>query len=1008
MPRLSVVAPMMGDVPPAGDPRSPLVGRASELDRLAGLVGVGANAIGATAVLLSGDAGVGKTRLLAELRDRADQAGWRVLTGHCLDFEEGALPYLPFSEAFGRLATEEPTLAASLAASRPAVARLMPARRLLGDEQHAHSDHPEHLDRADLFESVHAALQQLGGAAPLLLLVEDVHWADRSTREMLSFLFARRFTTPVSIVASYRSDDLHRRHPLRGTLAEWSRMAGVHRLDLTRLADEAVRTLVRLLHGRPMPERALHSIVERAEGNAFFTEELVAATAGGGNPLPLELADLLLVRLDQLDDASRVVVRAAAVSGRQVSHPLLQRVADEPAMLDGALRTAVEHNILVPVSGDSYAFRHALLAEAVYDDLLPGERARLHATYVEALSSGDVEGTAAELARHARAANDLPTAARASAEAGDEAFAVAAPDEAAAHFERALELVLRSHVADVLHEQGHRLDPIELTAKAVKAATAAGNVLRAIALAQDQLDALPPDAPALSRAEAIQMLAGVAVQADSGPDVLALTSDALRLLPDEEPTPLRARVLALHARATASRGRVDEATRWAEEALSIARRLMLREVESDASTTLARLEEEAGDSEQSRRTLEAAVAAAREAGVVGAELRGRINLGNIHYASGRLAEALEIYRAAAERAREAGRPWAPYGLDSRVMAAQVAYVAGDWDLASRLSDSAAERAPEMATAYLTSAGLAVAAGRGDVSVLDRLDRLRPWWAQEGLIAVFTGAAAIDLHGHTGNVAAAIAAHDEVVGVVRQLWAQDDFEAQIRLSALLLGQLAAAAGSVSSFERSALVERGAELADTAERIGRRGRQSVRGYGPEGMAWIHRAAAEYARLRWLAGAGAVNDEALLSSWLTTVQVFETFGHVFEVARSKARAAAVLRALGRTAEAASLVAEAGATARALRAEPLLSELRTLGGVPTPRPAASRRDEPLTARENEVLTLLAQGRSNRQIADQLFISAKTVSVHVSNILAKLGAAGRTEAAAVARRRHLLADERA
>ncbi|MBA2768085.1 MAG: AAA family ATPase, partial [Sporichthyaceae bacterium] len=705
-------------MPPAGDIRSPLVGRASELDRLAGLVGVDADSSGATAVLLSGDAGVGKTRLLAELQDRAEQAGWRVLTGHCLDFGESALPYLPFSEAFGRLAAEEPTLASSLAASRPAIARLMPARRLLGDEQHAQGDRPERLDRADLFESVHAALQQLGGAAPLLLVVEDVHWADRSTREMLSFLFARNFTTPVSVVASYRSDDLHRRHPLRGAVAEWSRLGGVHRVDLTRLPDEAVRTLVQVLHGGPMPELALHRIVERAEGNAFFTEELVAAAADGGGPLPLELADLLLVRLDQLDDSSRLVVRAAAVSGRQVSHPLLQRVVDQPAMLDGALRTAVEHNILVPVGSDSYAFRHALLAEAVYDDLLPGERARLHAAYVEALSSGDIEGTAAELARHARAANDLPTAARASAEAGDEAFAVAAPDEAASHFERALELVLRSEVADVLHKQGHRLDPVELTAKAVKAATAAGNVLRAIALAQDQLDALPPDAPALSRAEVIQMLAGVAVQADSGPDVLALTSEALRLLPDAEPTPLRARILALHARATATRGRVDEATRWAEEALSIARRFRLADVESDASTTLARLEEQAGDSEQSRRTLEVAVAAARQAGVVGAELRGLINLGNIHYESGRLAEALQIYRAGWDRAREAGRPWAPYGLDSRVMAAQVAYVAGGWDLASELADPSAERAPEMANAYLTSVGLAVTAGRGDVSALD--------------------------------------------------------------------------------------------------------------------------------------------------------------------------------------------------------------------------------------------------------------------------------------------------
>ena len=137
------------------------------------------------------------------------------------------------------------------------------------------------------------------------------------------------------------------------------------------------------------------------------------------------------MRLDQLDDDARLVVRAAAVSGRRVPHLLLERVVDgQVDRLDTALRAAVERNVLVPMGRDGYAFRHALLAEAVYDDLLPGERVRLHTAYAKALQQGGVGGTAAELARHARAANDLVTAVRASIAAGDEAMAVAGPDEA--------------------------------------------------------------------------------------------------------------------------------------------------------------------------------------------------------------------------------------------------------------------------------------------------------------------------------------------------------------------------------------------------------------------------------------------------------------------------------------------------------------------------------------------------------------------------------------------------
>lgn len=333
---LSDPSVMMGSMSLDPPTAAPLVGRAEESDRLARLLGVGA-ATGDAApepglVLLTGDAGIGKTRLLLALGRRAREAGWRVAVGHCLDFGDSSLPYLPFSELFGRLDTAAPRLAAAVAEAHPPVTRLMPSRR---PASLAGADDVERVDRTELFEAVHATLEDIGADAPLLLVFEDVHWADQSTRDLLSFLFARRFVHPVSVVVPYRGEDLHRRHPLRTASAQWSRLPGVERLELLPLQDADVRDLIRHLHPEPLRESEVHAVIERAEGNAFFTEELVAATTIGHGALPRDLAGHLLVRLDQLEKDARMVVRVAAAAGRGVSHDVLARVVDlDPGSLD--------------------------------------------------------------------------------------------------------------------------------------------------------------------------------------------------------------------------------------------------------------------------------------------------------------------------------------------------------------------------------------------------------------------------------------------------------------------------------------------------------------------------------------------------------------------------------------------------------------------------------------------------------------------------------------------------
>ncbi len=665
---LSAAAGMMVSVPANTSPVRPLIGRAQEAEQLSGLLGLGHTGGGPGSVLLAGDAGVGKSRLLAELQTKFRENDWRVLVGHCLDFGDTAIPYLPFSEMFGRLTTESPALAESVAGAHPGVHRLMPGMRRLGDPDEVQA---RRVERGDLIEAVHAALEQLGRAAPLLVIVEDVHWADQSTREMLSFLFSRQFLQPVSFVASYRSDDLHRRHPLRGAVAEWSRLSGVTRIQLAPLGDPDVRTLIHSLHPHPFSESDLQAIVARAEGNAFFAEELVGAAELGGRALPDDLAELLLVRLDQLDEASSLAVRAISVAGRRVSHALLARVLDlADDVLDGALRAAVERNVLVRQGIDGYAFRHALLAEAVYDDLLPGERVRLHQAYSAALRAGDVESTAAEVARHARAGHDLPTAVQASIQAGAEAMAVGGPDEAAQHYQVALELVADERTG-VRHDS---VDIVDLTTRASEAVTAAGHPYRSVELVRDQLAQLPPDSPPADRAGLLVALASAALVSDTNVDPLATTTEALGLVLAEPPTPLRAKLLTLHARANAARHRDDDAARWGHEAVTLGRLLRLPAVVADATTTLSRLDDRSTDPDATKRALVHIIEQARvDVDLVG-ELRGLHNLGYTHYELGQLDKAQSVYDQAAARASSAGRPWAPYGLDARVLASITAYM----------------------------------------------------------------------------------------------------------------------------------------------------------------------------------------------------------------------------------------------------------------------------------------------------------------------------------------------
>lgn len=956
-------------------------------------------------LLLSGDAGVGKTRLLRSLRDHAHGAGWQVLAGHCLDFADSALPYLPFSEVLGRIVADHPELVDAVAAVHPALTRLQPGRRTRGSGDDDPADEVGHAtDRGDIFVAVHALLEAAATEAPVLLVVEDLHWADQSTRDMLGFLFTRAFARPVAIVASYRSDDLHRRHPLRRQVAEWSRLPQVGRLALSPLSEDSVRALVRAL-ADGLDEPSVSRIVARAEGNAFFVEELVASGSCADGDVPGDLADLLLVRLDRLADDARHVVRVASVAGRRVSHELLAASADLPVdALDAGVRQAVEMNVL-EVRGDRYTFRHALLGEAVYDDLLPGERVRLHARFVTALDDGLARGTAAELALHARRANDLDRALAASIEAGDEAMAVGGPDEAADHYQQALELLEDAERATRLG-----IDHSKLVVKTATALTTGGDAVRSGQLLSEQLARLGPDASPYARARLLVAYVEVLAIVETDLDPVALAAEALELAPEGE-SALRAKVLVAYARVlgTHARGREDEAEALATEALALAERLALPELASDIRTTLSGLRVRIVDGTEQdalRRALESAVESAARAGAFQAEIRGRWLLGRSYQDSGDWAQSGRWFRSALDLGESAGLLWAPFSIESRWQLTWISYILGEWDDVVALVEGVdGVSAPPIPRGIIQPARLAVLGARGH-DVLDQLLPLRALWDSEGAIAVFSGGVELEVYAARGDATAALAAYDDVVEVLTRIW-HEHFGGRIRLAAQALAALAAALPRATAAERRTLAARADQLRADGEGVLAWSRERGTPWGPEGRMWADRLVAEHLRVRWLAGLGAEDREELVGAWQAASDSAVKLGHVPEQARVRAAHAQVLRLVGEPVRAKEEAEVARELAARLGAPDLVASLVAEPGSsrPAARPAAASAPgvPALTAREVEILALVAEGRSNGEIGKQLFISTKTVSVHVSNILGKLGAASRTEAAAIAHRDDLL-----
>jgi DNA-binding CsgD family transcriptional regulator len=978
---------------------SPFVGRARELARLEHLLEQAA-AGSAAGVLVAGDAGVGKTRLTGELVRRACEQGVVAVVGHCVDFGAGGLPYLPFAEALvdivraGEAEGATEIQRAAAAAVRETVAQRPVLRRLTGRVEQVPGDDAQ--ERLPLYEAVLEALHAVTDAvAPVLLVLEDLHWADASTRDLLRFVLARLGDERLLVAGTYRTDDLHRRHPLRPLLAELVRLPRVERLDVAPFDGGELAEYLRVLHGGQVPDDLVQDIRGRSEGNAYYAEELLAATDAGSGPrssrrvaLPEQLADVLLARLEGLPPAVQHVARVASVAGRRVEDGLLRAAAGLPGTeLDDALREAVAHHVLVPDGADRYAFRHALLQEAVYGDLLPGERVRLHATYARLLATRD-GASAADLARHAMAAHDLPAALAARIHAADEAVAVLAPAEALAHYEQALQLW--PAVPPDARPAGADLP--ELTLRAATAAGAAGEHDRAVAFAAEAVSLSRGDAEA--EAAARGQLVHHLYDADRWDEAEHQAGVVRELLADRGASAVLVWTAAIQARMAASRRERDKVVALVEPALTEARDLGLTSAEGDLLVSLAVQEGTDGDVESSAARLAQAHERAVTAGDSALALRSVFNLGVNRVDSGDLAGARTILERGLAEAERSGLALTLYGTESLLMLLQALVLAGEWDDALDLEGRARSRWPEAQHVGLLGPVLPVHVARDPLAGLTLSRRaVAMAWGSHIVLAPRA-----DAQRWLGDVEGALRTTQECLALLTA----DDEWALGQLVALGIGLGALADGAAAALLREdrelvrGLRARGEEWVAQARAVAARGRPRLGRLGPEGRAWLARADAE---------AGRLSGDDDPSTWRRSVEEFG-FGHRYEIARSRRHLAEALVAAGDRDAAAEEALLAREAAVQLRARPLRDAVDALArrarlDLGTGTPTASV----LTPREQEVMRLVAQGLTNRQIGRRLFISEKTASVHVSNVLAKLGAGGRTEAVAIAHRRGLLAD---
>jgi DNA-binding NarL/FixJ family response regulator len=950
------------------------VGRRAEMGALSDALARARDGAPST-VLIGGEAGVGKSRIVEEFTRRVGDTA-HVLIGGCVDLGADGLPFAPLTAALRGLLHEigaDGIRGLLPGIDAPELARLLPS---LGGREAAR-DAPS--ARPRLFEELLTLLENLARDRPAVLVVEDAHWADRSSRDLLDFLVRNQQAMPsLLLVVTYRADELDRVHPLRSMLAQLRRVRWVEQLQLHRLSRPDVVAQMRGLLGHDPEPALVESIFGRSEGNPLFVESLLAYADGSPADLPESLRDLLLAPVHRLSPETRQVMMVAATGGVRLPHALLAAASGlADAALTYLLRPAVAANVLT-VEGDTYVFRHALIREAIAADRLPGERVRLHTRYAEALEADPAlvpDGRAGiEAAHHWFATYDRPRALES---------AWLAAGEAATLLAYAERLHLLSRVLDLWDLVPDAADRIEIGHAALLEAAAEsailageherGEALVSAALAEIDWEREPRRAAVLRERRGFTRY-----QLGRAGDVEDLR-EALRLVAADRAA--RAPLLATLALRLMVVPLPEEARESAEKALADARHAGDARAEATALIALAVLNGRRGDLPDQLLRLREAQAIALRLGARDALTRA------IHWETA-LLEAYGEYELAAAVATRGLAAAQDAGL------ARTAGVLHACDLASAV----------------------MRLGRWDEAldlVGDELDRVPPAMQRAQLLQI---RGFIELARGNLEAAAAAVRYGREVAPARDASNADEvlpltqLEAELRLAeghredarALVEEQLTDADATLGWSAAWPFLVTAARAAGTAPAVAAGRLQAI---GPVQQA---------NRLTFVAESTRAAGQLDRAAWDAAVTAWEVLEDPFSLAQALFRAAeAALAGDGDRAAAAARVRRAAELADQLGAGPLRKQIGLLarrarlglasGEAPHEEDRARRLG--LTARELDVVRLVAAGHGNRQIATELFISPKTASVHVSNIIAKLGVSGRGEAAAAAHRLGLVDD---
>jgi DNA-binding CsgD family transcriptional regulator/tetratricopeptide (TPR) repeat protein len=1013
-----------------------LIGRALESDALDAALSRAAEG-SPEIVIVAGEAGIGKTRLIAEFADRASARPALVLQGGCLDLADGGMPYSPLTEALrGYLRDLSPERVDEiLGPAREEIGRLLPG---IGDAPkrgrasaaatpapsaapaEESTDTRSGLGQARLFGLLLRLLGDLATDSPVVLIFEDLHWVDRSTRDLVTFLARNLDRERLLLVLTVRTDDLGRGHPVATWLASLARDTRTTRLDLARFdRSDVARQLEHLLGGRADDARVAR-IHARSDGNPFFVEELVAADLRGGTErLPQTLAETLAGQIAALPDAAQRLLGIVAVAGRPIGEDLIAAVAErtEPELRE-PLRTAVAAGVLHPdPSTGTLRLRHALLGEVVEAQLLPAERRALHERFAGALSeepgqAGSGVG-AAEIAHHWLGADRPREAFRASIAAAEAAERVYGNAAAAQHYAIALDLDARLDPAE--RAEAALPDPVELRRRAARVADDAGDTERAIDWLREAIDLVDERAePAV--AGVLHSRLGYSLWVlEHVDEAQRAHREAVRLVPAEPPTAARAQVLGGLGGWLMGAGRYGESRRVCEEAIECAVAVGAVLEEARARSNLGQDLVSLGEVDAGIRELEEARRIGEEHGLIDIQVVASANLAYHLIVADRLADAVAAATAGAEATRKYGLE-RRYGPHFSACAIDALFRAGRWPEADALVRAGIGQRSGIGSFYRDAAVARLLGARGEAQPAgERLAEAAAMPAGEidADVGAFVQIVVAELANDAGDSERAGRA---VTAGLAHLETSDD--------TVLVGPLCAAGlrAAADLAERARARRRPTDL-EAAERAGAAARERAEAIwsaappaAGSGSATRRTCEAEWGRL---------NGATDATAWTAAADEWAAIPSPYPAAYARFRAAEAHLVAGDRVAAEAALREAVEVARTLDARALLALIDGLaqrarvslhtrpaeaGATPKAAPAKPAKEAApfaelgLSAREAEVLALVALGRTNGQIARELFISPKTASVHVTHILDKLGVSSRIEAAMLAARAGLTA----